>query len=74
MAEIYSLPKKWLDISTAPFGSDLEVCVIDEHGVHALVFPCRKDGDEWIDPSTKKRIDIEPTHWRLWSEDRQITS
>jgi hypothetical protein len=55
-------------------GFDLEVCVIDKQGVHALVFPCHRQGDGWIDPSTKRRVEIQPTHWRLSGEDRQITS
>jgi hypothetical protein len=56
----------WLPISIAPVDRDLEVCVIDRGCLHALIFPCRKHGAEWIDASTKKRIDIEPTHWRPW--------
>jgi hypothetical protein len=24
----------------------------------------------WVDASTKKLIDIDPTHWRFWTEDR----
>jgi len=52
----------------APSDCDLEVCVIDRQGVHALLFPCRKNGPKWIDPSTKKVIDIRPSHWRIWTE------
>jgi hypothetical protein len=74
MAPIHRLPDKWLPVSIAPSDSDLEVCVIDQRGVHALVFPCRRNGGEWIDASTQKRIDIQPTHWRLWSEDRPTES
>jgi hypothetical protein len=71
MATVYRLPDKWVPVSIAPVDSDLEVCVIDRHGVHhALVFPCRKNAEEWVDATTKKRIDIDPTHWRLWSENR----
>ena len=52
---------------------DLEVCVMDYDGiVHALVSPCHKDKTGWVDASTKKRIDIQPTHWRKWSDRRQI--
>jgi hypothetical protein len=58
-------PEKWLPISSAPADSDLEVCVIDKQEVHALAFPCRRNGTEWIDASTRKRIDIAPTHWRF---------
>jgi len=71
---IYHLPSKWLPISTAPSDSDLEVCVIDKKGTHSLVFPSRKKGTEWVDMLTKQRIDIRPTHWRLWCEDRQFES
>ncbi|MBZ0147286.1 MAG: hypothetical protein K8F62_07035 [Pseudorhodoplanes sp.] len=68
--ELYSLPEKWLPVSIAPADADLEVCVIDRSGTHALVFPVRKNGFEWVDASTKKRVDIHPTHWRMWREDR----
>jgi hypothetical protein len=67
---VHSLPNKWLPVSIAPRDGDLEVCVIDKAGVHALIFPCRKNGNEWVDASTRKRIDIQPTHWRLWTENR----
>lgn len=68
---IHSLPEKWLPVSIAPPETDLEVCVLDGQGTaHALVFPCRKSGSGWIDPLTKKRIDIQPTHWRVWAERR----
>jgi hypothetical protein len=43
---------------------------MDFQGTHALVFPCHKNGNSWVDASTKKRIDIEPTHWRVWNENR----
>ena len=71
MALVYHLPSKWLPIATAPSGSDLEVCVIDKKGTHSLVFPCRKKETEWVDALTKQRIDIRPTHWRLWSDGRR---
>jgi hypothetical protein len=70
MAQIHSLPEKWLPVSIAPSDGDLEVCVIENGEVYALVFPCRRNGDAWVDASTKKRIDIQPTHWRLWTRDR----
>jgi len=57
-----------MPISTAPLDIDLEVCVIDRGEVHALIFPCRRNESGWIDASTKKLIDIEPTHWRVWRE------
>jgi hypothetical protein len=41
MAAITRLPKRWLPIAAAPRDIDLELCVIDRHEIHALVFPCR---------------------------------
>ena len=69
MARVYQLPRKWLPISSAPSDRDLELSVIDRAEVHALVFPCRKEGNGWIDASTKKQVDVQPTHWRVWTED-----
>jgi hypothetical protein len=68
MCRIHALPERWLPVSIAPSESDLEVCVIDKGEVYALIFPCRWNGGDWIDASTKKRIDIDPTHWRLWAD------
>jgi hypothetical protein len=70
MAQIHSLPEKWLPVSIVPSDGDLEVCVIENGEVYALVFPCHRNGDAWVDALTKKRIDIQPTHWRLWVNDR----
>lgn len=64
------MPEKWLRVSIAPSDTDLEVCVMDGRDIHALVFPCRKNGNDWIDAATKKRIDIAPTHWRIWHKDQ----
>jgi hypothetical protein len=68
MTHVYSLPYKWARVSIAPSDADLEVCVINNQGIHALVFPCRKNGTRWVDASTKTRINIQPTHWRKWTE------
>ena len=69
MANIQPLRAEWLPASTAPSDAELEVCVIDYDGiVHSLEFSCGKSGTGWIDTSTKKRIDIQPTHWRKWNE------
>ncbi len=57
----------WQPIATAPFDRDLELAVIDASGEHALVFPCRRSIlDGWINPTTGKRVDVRPTHWRGW--------
>jgi hypothetical protein len=34
--------------------------------VHAVVFPCHKDGAQRVDASNKKHVDIQPT--RKWTE------
>ena len=71
MSEIHRLLDKWLPVSIAPADTDLEVCVIDRRGnLHPLVFPVHKRGANWIDASTKKPVDIEPTHWRTWRDGR----
>ena len=65
----------WNPIASAPFGRNLELAVIDEDGLHALVFPCRKAQEGWRDAVTGVRVDIRPTHWRDWeTENRQAGS
>ena len=66
MSDVDDLPGGWLPISSAPSDIDLEVDVMDQRDVFTLVFPVRKDGDDWVDAKTKKRVDISPTHWRVW--------
>ena len=70
MADIHPLPEKWLLVSIAPPDADLEVCVMDRSGVHALIFPVRKGKTDWVDAKTNKQIDIAPTHWRKWNDSR----
>ncbi len=60
----------WRFIGTAPFDCDLELAVIDNDGVHALVFPCRRIADGWINVETKRRIEVFPSHWREWQQSR----
>ncbi|HXW41408.1 MAG TPA: hypothetical protein VEK75_09415 [Xanthobacteraceae bacterium] len=59
----------WRPISTAPFDRDLELAVIDSGSPHALVFPCRRILGGWINAVSKIRIEVQPTHWREWSND-----
>jgi hypothetical protein len=56
----------WQPISTAPFESEIELAVIDSDGPHALVFPCRRVADGWVNAETEERIYVRPTHWRPW--------
>jgi hypothetical protein len=60
----------WQPISTAPYDHELELAVIDESGPHALIFPCCRILCGWIDARTKRRVEIDPTHWRAWNEGR----
>jgi hypothetical protein len=70
MGGVHALPDKWLPVAIAPSDIDLEVCVMDGREIHALIFPCQKSGTQWVDTATKKPIDIQPTHWRKWDENR----
>jgi len=58
----------WEIITKAPFDRDLELAVIDSDGPHALVFPCRRVVGGWINAQSNDRIDVSPTHWRLWAQ------
>ncbi|MCP1830910.1 hypothetical protein ACVIHH_004464 [Bradyrhizobium sp. USDA 4518] len=65
---MHTLPAEWLPVSTAPADRDLEVCVLDYDGmVHALVFPCHKDGADWV-VGSNDHVHVQPTHWRSWTE------
>jgi hypothetical protein len=58
----------WHPALTAPFDQDLELAVIDNDGPHVLVFPCRRVPGGWVDADSKRRIDVDPTHWRSWKD------
>jgi hypothetical protein len=61
-------PSKWLPASIAPAEELLEVCIINNGGdVHPFMFPCCKNEIEWVDPLSRNRMDIQPTHWRKLS-------
>jgi hypothetical protein len=61
----------WHPISTAPFGTDLELAVI-EGEVHALVFPCQRVAEGWINAETQGLVGVSPTHWREWKPRDQV--
>lgn len=61
----------WNPVTNAPLGQDLQLAVIDQDGVHALVFPCQRERGGWRNVVTGAPVDIRPTHWRLW--DSEIT-
>ena len=56
----------WKPVVSAPFEHDLELSVINQDGVHALVFPCRRVLGGWMKKETGERIEVHPTHWRKW--------
>jgi len=58
----------WQPISTAPFGSNLELAVIEREVPHALVFPCRRVLHGWVHAENMSPVHVDPTHWRPWSE------
>jgi hypothetical protein len=58
----------WQPISTAPFDRDLQLSVIENGKVYALVFACRRTQAGWIDARTGKSVFVDPTHWRVWSD------
>jgi hypothetical protein len=58
----------WRSISSAPFEEDLELSVIEDDEVHALLFPCRRTARGWANASAKSAVSVRPTHWRPWSK------
>jgi hypothetical protein len=63
------LGEDWRPISSAPFDQDLELSVIEEDEVHALLFPCRRTARGWVDASAKRAaVSVRPTHWRPWPD------
>jgi hypothetical protein len=67
--QIMAHAAEWSPVSVAPSDRDFEVYVIDYDGiVHALRYPCHRNGAEWIDASNKRHVHVHPTHWRQWTE------
>lgn len=58
----------WETILSAPFSQLLEQAVLDEEGMHPLVFPCEKTLEGWKHALTGMLVDVSPTHWRRWGE------
>jgi len=56
----------WHRIFTAPSDRDLELAVIEEGEVDALVFPCLRTSGGWKHARTNERVEVYPTHWREW--------
>jgi len=57
----------WHPVLTAPFDRDLELATIDDTGVCAIIFPCRRVLGGWIKADSERWINVRPTHWREWT-------
>jgi hypothetical protein len=53
-----------------PTNRDLMLAVADRDGLVALEFPCRWVNGCWIDTTTRRLVDVHPTHWRDWLQDK----
>ena len=50
-----------------PADRDVQLAVIDNEGtVHALVFPCRRVGNSWLNAKSRQ-VEVYPTHWQEWA-------
>ena len=47
----------WRLVVEAPFEEDIELAVIDDEGVHALVFPCQRLPGGWANALTGEMLD-----------------
>lgn len=56
----------WQSIANAPFDRDLELAVIESGEVYSLIVPGRRIPSGWINASTGRRVEVNPTHWRDW--------
>lgn len=56
----------WQEIDAAPFAEDIELAVIDDDGVHAIIFPCQRSDMGWVNAKSGNVVDVHPTHWRFW--------
>lgn len=54
-------------LSDIPKDRDVRLAVIEQGDVHALVFPCRRTGNSFVDAKTKRVVDLNPTHWQEWT-------
>lgn len=51
--------------------ADREVClaVLARGEFHALVFPCRRAEQTWVDATSGRSVEVHPTHWREWASE-----
>jgi hypothetical protein len=64
----------WRSVVEAPLDEDIELAVIDDDGIHTLVFPCQRLPGGWANALTGEILDIHPTHWRAWQIHRGALS
>ena len=64
---LLSFAPNWEPISTAPRDQEIEVCVMDGGDAHVLVGACHLTDAGWLEPITRRFLEINPTHWRAWS-------
>lgn len=62
----------WQTIIGAPFKRPLQLAVVNQDGMNALVFPCEKTTEGGTNVKTGIQVDIWPTHWREWSDSLQV--
>ena len=64
----------WHEINSledVPIDRDVRLALIDANGtVHRPVFPCCRAGNSWIDAKFGRRVELNPTHWQEWAEDK----
>ncbi len=59
----------WHPISTAPHNQDLEIRALDENGLVAIPFPCkRSNASDWINTDLGTRVHMQPVRWRTWQK------
>ncbi len=49
-----------------PKNRNLMVAVLNHDGMHGLEFPCQFRDGIWIDMTTGRTVEVNPTHWREW--------
>ena len=64
----------WRLVVEAPFEQDIELAVIDDEGIHTLVFPCQRVPGGWVNALTREIVDVHPSHWRAWQRQERGVS
>jgi len=57
---------QWQSVANVPHGLAVEVGVLQQNSLVVLGTACQRDPDGWVSVATKRRIEIDPTHWRSW--------